>query len=150
MVTAAHRLQDLDMDQRPLWASPVPAGVALLMATGAVLIGVSAWIHLHLWHLGYRSVHVIGPLFLAQAIAGFCIGALIIALRRWPMAAIGALYLAGTMGGLLVSDWFGLFGFHDHLDAPYAGMSLAIEGTGLVVLLAATAASLLPGLRRRR
>jgi hypothetical protein len=120
------------------------------MAVGAGLVGASAWIHLHLWQLGYRSVHIVGPMFLAQSIVGFALGALMLAIRRWPLAVVGALYMAATIGGLLTSDWFGLFGFHDHLDAPYAGMSLTIEGVGLVVLLVSASASLVHAVRRQR
>ena len=112
-------------------------------------MSVSAWTHLHLWQLGYSHVHVIGPLFLAQAVAGFVLAALIVATRRWPLAGLGALYMVGTAGGLLTSNWFGLFGFHDHLDAPYAGMSLAVEGAGFVLLGASVAASVRPRAHRR-
>lgn len=149
MVTAAPRAQDAPRLRSSLWAAPASPWITLLMATGAVLVGCSAWIHLHLWQLGYRSVHIVGPMFLAQSIAGFALGALILATRRWPIAAVGALYLAGTMGGLLISNWFGLFGFHDHLDAPYAGLSLTIEGVGFGVLLASATASLAHTARRR-
>jgi hypothetical protein len=133
---------------RLLWAAPPYRWVAVLMAAGAVLVGWSAWIHLHLWQLGYRNVHVIGPLFLSQAFAGFVLAAAVLATRRWPLAAAGALYMVGTAGGLLTSDWFGLFGFHDHLDAPYAGMSLAVEGTGFTVLVVSVVAAARAGARR--
>ena len=44
--------------------------VDVLALAGAVLIVVSAVIHLHLWATGYSSISVIGPLFLAQGVAG--------------------------------------------------------------------------------
>jgi len=37
---------------------------------GAATVAVSAIIHLHLWLQGYKHIHTIGPLFLAQAVGG--------------------------------------------------------------------------------
>ncbi|MGH9029358.1 MAG: hypothetical protein ACRDV4_07060 [Acidimicrobiales bacterium] len=127
--------------------------VNVAMVLGAVLVAASAEVHLHLWMFGYRAFHIIGPLFLAQAISGFALALVIATTRRVLPAIVGALFLASTIGGLLISDWFGLFGFHDTFAAPYAGMSLFLEGAGIVVLLGAAAYRFglhNSGLRRRR
>ena len=116
------------------------------MVGGALLVLASAWVHLHLWTDGYRDIPTVGPMFLGQAVAGFVLGPLVVAVRRWPIGALGALFLAATAGGLVVSATVGLFGFRDHFGAPYAGLSLLVEGCGAAVLAVAT----LTTLRRRR
>ena len=108
--------------------------------SGAVAVAVSAIIHLHLWMQGYKHIHLIGPLFLAQAIAGIGLAVVMVAYPRFVSAVAGALYMASTIGGLLMSATVGIFGFHDGLSVPWATSSLVIEAAGLVVLLAAGAA----------
>jgi hypothetical protein len=147
--TATAATSDSGGLRRPSLWGPRPALlVQLPMVGGAALVVASGWVHLHLWMVGYRDVPTIGPLFLGQAVAGFVLGAALLVLRRWLPAALGALYLLASAGGLLVSDNVGLFGFHDHLDAPYAGLSLVLEGCGAALLAVATAA-VLAGRRSR-
>jgi hypothetical protein len=112
------------------------AGVALCAAA----VAASAIIHLHLWLQGYKHIHLIGPLFLVQAVAGIALALVMLAYPRFVSAVAGALYLASTIGGLLVSATVGFFGFHDGLSVPWATSSLVIEAAGLVVLVAAGAA----------
>jgi hypothetical protein len=107
------------------------------MWLGASSVAASAGIHLHLWLAGYRSIATIGPLFIGQAVLGFVVTILLAWTRRALVAVLAGLFLLATIGGLLTSAWFGLFGFHDGFDAPYAALSLLIEGTGAVVLFAA-------------
>lgn len=106
------------------------------MFAGAALVAWSAVIHLHLWTIGYRHIPSIGPLFLFQSIAGFVIASAIAGTRRAIPALVGAALLASSVGGLLLSAWVGLFGFHDGLDAPFAKLSLVVEGAGIAVLIA--------------
>jgi len=61
-----------------------------------------------------------------------------------------AAFLFATMAGFAMSNWWGLFGLHDHLDAAYAGLSLVVEGAGMAVFLAAVADSGIAGQLRRR
>ena len=80
------------------------AGAGLLVATGAT--------HLDLYlNGGYKNIPTIGPLFLFQVIAAFVLAVAVL----WPggrlMAASGALFSVATLGGYLLSIWFGLFGF---------------------------------------
>jgi hypothetical protein len=110
------------------------------VALGAAAVATSAVIHLHLWMQGYKHIHWIGPLFLAQAVAGIGLALVMVAYPRFISALAGALYLASTIGGLLMSATVGIFGFHDGLRVPWAMSSLVIEGAGLVVLVAAGAA----------
>ena len=46
-----------------------------LRALGAALLAAMAWIHLHLWLDGYRTIDVIGPAFLLNTLAGAVTGA---------------------------------------------------------------------------
>ena len=117
------------------------------MWLGAGLVAASAGLHLHLWLLGYRSIPTIGPLFISQAVAGLVLAVLLAWTRRPTLAILSVLFLLGTIGGLLTSMWFGLFGFQDDLSAPYAGLSVFVEGAGAVVLCAA---ALLGVIGRRR
>ena len=112
--------------------------VSGLALAGAALMVWSSVIHLQLWSDGYRSISVIGPLFLIQGIAGIALALAMVVLRRAGLLAAGAALLAGTAAGLLVSSAFGLFGFQDSLAVPYAMTSLTVEFTGAAVLAAAT------------
>jgi hypothetical protein len=125
---------------RPLEAPPRYRRYAVnaVMVLGAALVAGSGAIHLHLWLTGYRYIHIIGPLFLAQAISAFAIALAVVMSRRTTSALAGIALLAGTTGGLLLSSWHGVFGFHESLSAPFVGLSLFVEGTGVAVLGAAS------------
>jgi hypothetical protein len=107
------------------------AGVALLAAMG--------WIHLDLWGDGYRTIDVIGPAFLVNAVAGFGLAALLLVTPRpvlgW-VAAAGALTAAGTLAALLLSTTVGLFGFTESTAAALWWESLWVESAAVVVLVA--------------
>jgi hypothetical protein len=121
--------------------------VALLALAGGALMVWSSTIHLQLWSDGYRSISVIGPLFLLQGIGGLVLALAVVVFRRAVVLAAGALLLAGTAAGLLFSSAFGLFGYQESLAVPYATSSLVIEFTGAAVLAVATVIALLA--RRR-
>ena len=118
--------------------SPRVRRVAIaLTAGGAGLALWSAGIHLDLWHLGYRNIRDIGPLFFVQGLAGFVVAAAVIIWRRPLTAMAGAAYLAATAGGLILSATVGVFNFHDGFDAPFARLSLVVQAAGTVVFLLA-------------
>lgn len=112
------------------------------MIAGAAALAWSAEIHFRLWADGYRHIPTIGPLFLMQGVVAALLALVLLGTRTVVAAAAGVLFLLSTIGGLMLSDWVGLFGFHDHLDAPFAGMSLAVEGAGAAVLVVAVALQL--------
>ena len=101
---------------------------------GAVLVAFTTAIHLHLWADGYRTIPVIGPLFLVQGIAGILLALALIGWRRMVTVVVGIGFMLTTVGGLLISVYFGLFGFMDSLSAPFAGMSLIVEISGALEL----------------
>jgi len=84
-----------------------------LRVAGAVLLAVSAGIHLDLYLTGYRSIPTIGWLFLLQVIAGFVLAAAVLVTRSPLVAAAGAGFALATLGGYLLSVWIGLFGFRE-------------------------------------
>jgi len=87
------------------------AGAGLLIAAGAI--------HLDLYLTGYRTIPVIGWLFLLQVIAAFGLGLAVLAIGGRSgiagrlAAAAGAGFPLATLGGYLLSVWTGLFGFRE-------------------------------------
>lgn len=119
-------------------AHPVATGALALRLGGAALLVATAGIHLYLWQDGYRSIHVIGPLFLLNAVGGAAaaLGLLLAPARLLPMAAaLGGLLELGTLGGLLVSTTVGLFGFTESWQAELVPQSVVVETTGALLLL---------------
>jgi hypothetical protein len=123
---------------RPVPQSAAPAMQAAVVAgivLGATMIAASAVIHLHLWMIGYKHIHLIGPAFLFQAVSGLTLAVIMLAYRRLITVAAGAAFCAGSVVALLLSATVGFLGLHDGLDVPWAGWSLATEITGFLVLL---------------
>jgi hypothetical protein len=113
--------------------------VTVLTVAGAALMVWSGVIHLQLWSDGYRSISVIGPLFLIQGIVGIALAVVTAVFRRVVLMAAGAVMMAATAAGLLLSAGIGLFGFQESLAVPYAMSSLVVEFAGAAVLAAAAA-----------
>jgi predicted lipoprotein with Yx(FWY)xxD motif len=84
-----------------------------LRVAGALLLVVSACIHLVLYLTGYRSIPTIGWLFLVQFMVAFvlAIGALVTHSRL--VAIAGAGLALSTLGAYLLAVWIGLFGFKE-------------------------------------
>ena len=85
---------------------------ALRVTGGGLLIAVGA-IHLDLYVTGYRTIPVIGGLFLLQVIVAFAVGVVVLATGSRLAAAAGAVFALATLGGYLLSVWVGLFGFKE-------------------------------------
>jgi hypothetical protein len=49
------------------------------------------------------------------------------------VAALGV--MVGTVGGFILADTVGLFGFYDGFAAPHASVSFAVEVSAIVLLL---------------
>jgi hypothetical protein len=115
------------------------AAVWALRITGAALLAAMGAIHLDLWGDGYRTLDLIGPAFLLNAIAGFGLAALLLVTPRpvvhW-VAALGALTAAGTLTGLLLASTVGLFGFVESTAARLWWESFWVEVAAVVVLTA--------------
>jgi hypothetical protein len=116
-------------------------GTALRWAVrilGAALLLGNAWIHEHLYNLGYSTVPVIGPLFRINSVLATVVAvAVLLAPGVWfaLACAAGALLQLGTLAGLAASLTVGVFGFTETLDAPLLLQSVAVELIGAAVLL---------------
>ncbi len=113
------------------------AGLWVLRLLGAALLLAIAGIHLYLWQQGYRTIEVIGPAFLLQAVIGLGGAALVlVAPRRFlPVAAaLGALFALGSLGALLMSTFVGLFGFQESTAADLWWETFWVELAAIVVL----------------
>ena len=86
--------------------------LALRLTGGGLLIATAA-IHLDLYLTGFRNIPTIGWLFLLQVIAGFALGIAVLVSGSRLAAAAGAGFALATLGGYLLSLWFGLFGFKE-------------------------------------
>lgn len=135
-IATAARLLLRPAPRTPWW---LHALVVTAIVAGAGLVATSAAVHWHLWLQGYRDIHVIGPLFLAQAVGGIVLAVVMIGTRRLVSVVAGAIYLASTAAGLLISTRIAIFGFNGSLDVPWATTSLYVEIIGAAVL-ACTAA----------
>jgi hypothetical protein len=105
---------------------------ARLIAAIAVL--VSAYVHLREWLDGMRDVHVIGPLFVVNIVAGVVIAVLLVTWKHWfaPFLAFG--FGASTLGGFAIATTSaGLFGDHERWQGNYIWIAAASE---LVAILA--------------
>ena len=130
----------------PTYAMAGPSGPAalrvvttLMLLAGAALAAASGAIHLHVWATGYRDISTIGPLFLFQGVAGVVLAVALAVSRRLIAALLTAGFMLATIGGFVLSVNVGLFGFSDTLAAPWAGVSLAVEIAGAVVLAGGSA-----------
>ena len=84
-----------------------------LRISGALLLAVSAGIHLDLYLTGYRNIPTIGWLFLLQVIAGFVLTIAALVTRSRLAAAASAALALSTLGAYLLAVWIGLFGFKE-------------------------------------
>jgi hypothetical protein len=84
-----------------------------LRVAGGGLLAVTGAIRLDLYLTGYRSIPVIGWLFLLQVIAAFGLAAAVLVSGSRLAAAAGAGFALSTLGGYLLSVWIGLFGFKE-------------------------------------
>jgi predicted lipoprotein with Yx(FWY)xxD motif len=116
-----------------------------LRLAGAGLLTASAAVHLDLYLTGYRTIPVIGPLFLLQVLAALALSLAILALPLTSMAradepllaATAAGFAIATLGGYLLSLWVGLFGFREVRTT--AGITAGILEIAAFAALAALA-----------
>ena len=84
-----------------------------LRISGAVLLAVSAGIHLDLYLTGYRKIPTIGWLFLLQVIVGFMLTIAALVTRSRLAAAASAALALSTLAAYLLAVWIGLFGYKE-------------------------------------
>ena len=111
-----------------------------LQGAGALLLAVSACIHLDLYLTGYRSIPTIGWLFLVQVIVGFVLTAAVLVTRSSLAAAASAGFALSTLGAYLIAVWNGLFGFKEiRTRAGIAAGLIEVAAFGVLALAAIVA-----------
>ena len=111
-----------------------------LRVAGAVLLAVSAGIHLDLYLTGYRSIPTIGWLFLLQVIVGSALTVAALVTRTWLAAAASAVFALSTLSAYLLAVWIGLFGFKEVRTRAGIAAGLIEVAAFAVLALAAIAA----------
>jgi predicted lipoprotein with Yx(FWY)xxD motif len=115
----------------------------ILRVAGSGLLIATAAIHLDLYLTGYRTIPVIGWLFLLQVIAAFGLGLAVLVIPSRLVtssrlaAAAGAGFALATLGGYLMSVWIGLFGFTEVRTG--VGIAAGLVEVAAFVVLAALA-----------
>jgi len=113
-----------------------------LRISGAVLLAVSAGIHLDLYLTGYRKIPTIGWLFLLQVIVGFVLTIAALVTRSRLAAAASAALALSTLGAYLLAVWIGLFGFKEiRTRAGLAAGLIEVAAFATLALAAVTANS---------
>jgi len=111
-----------------------------LQGAGALLLAVSACIHLDLYVTGYRSIPIIGRLFLLQVVVAFVLTAAVLVTRNWLVAAASAAFALSTLGAYLLAVWIGLFGFKEiRTRAGIAAGLIEVAAFGVLALAAIAA-----------
>jgi predicted lipoprotein with Yx(FWY)xxD motif len=110
--------------------------------SGALLLAVSAAIHLDLYLTGYRKIPTIGWLFLLQVIVGFVLTIAALVTRSRLAAAASAALALSTLGAYLLAVWIGLFGFKEiRTRAGLAAGLIEVAAFATLALAAVTANS---------
>lgn len=105
-----------------------------LLTAAAVL--VSAYVHLRLWTEGYKDIHMVGPAFMVNAVAGVIIAVLLVVWRSWEPPLLAAGFGAATLVAFLISTTsHGLYGVHEHWFAAYSGSIWAAFLSEIVALV---------------
>ena len=111
-----------------------------LRVSGALLLAVSAGIHLDLYLTGYRKIPTIGWLFLLQVIVGFVLTLAALVTRSRLAAAASAALALSTLGAYLLAVWIGLFGFKEiRTRAGIAAGLIEVAAFATLALAAVTA-----------
>ncbi len=87
------------------------------VAATAVLASMA--IHLILWIQVVRGMHIIGPLFLLNVVAGVVIAVLLVRWRHWLPGMFAACFGMATLGAFTISATVGLYGTHEHWSGFY-------------------------------
>jgi predicted lipoprotein with Yx(FWY)xxD motif len=116
-----------------------------LQVAGALLLALSAAIHLDLYVTGYRSIPTIGWLFLLQVIVAFVLTAAVLVTHSWLAAAASAGFALSTLGAYLLAVWSGLFGFRE--IRTRAGISAGLIEVAAFGVLALAAIAIGPAVQ---
>lgn len=124
--------------------------VAAFAAAGAL---VSGGVHLYLLGQGFGTIHVIGPLFWLNVIAGGLAGLLLVRWDHWLPQAFALGFGALSLAALYVSATRGLYGVHENLGGESEIVAQVSEFAvllGSAALLARTVPAALERAKRGR
>jgi predicted lipoprotein with Yx(FWY)xxD motif len=110
-----------------------------LRIAGAMLLCVSAGIHLDLYLTGYRTIPTIGWLFLLQFIGGFMLAAAVLVTHSRLAVSASAAFALSTLSAYLLAVWVGLFGFKE--VRTRAGLAAGLIEVAAFATLALAAAA---------
>jgi hypothetical protein len=109
-----------------------------LVAAAAVL--VSAYVHLKLWLDGFRHLHVVGPAFMVNAVAGLVIAGLLVGWKHWLAPLLAAGFGVATLGAFTIATTSaGLFGTHEKWQGSYQLTAAIVEAIAILAGLYAVA-----------
>jgi predicted lipoprotein with Yx(FWY)xxD motif len=110
-----------------------------LRVAGALLLAVSACIHLYLYVTGYRTIPTIGWLFLLQVIVASVLTVAALVTHSRLAAAASAGFALSTLSAYLLAVWIGLFGFKEvRTRAGIAAGLIEVAAFALLALAAIT------------
>jgi hypothetical protein len=108
----------------------------VLRGLGAVLLAIQALVHLRLWSQGFSGIPVIGPLFLAGAVAALVLAVAVLISDDLRVLAAGVLLSFGQIVGFVLASTTGLFGFATQFTLVGAeGAALWSELLAIIVLV---------------
>ncbi len=106
----------------------------------ALLVAAAGAIHLYLYFDYFHVVHVVGGLFLVNAVAGLTIGAALLVRRDGLVLLAAGGYAVGTLAAFAVSTRWSLFGYHETFWGSWqeaaGGIELAAASLAAALLLA--------------
>jgi hypothetical protein len=117
-------------------------GLVAAQGAAALLVAAAGAIHLYLWFDYFHRVHVVGALFLLNAVAGLAIGAALFASRSVVVLLLAGAYSVGTLVSFVISTRWGLFGYRETFWGSWQEAAGGIELTAALL-----AARLLAGPR---
>ncbi len=123
------------MSDRSTSPSNSSALIARVVTSLAVLVSALAhgWLY---FYDGWRDVHIIGPLFMVNAISGVIIAVLVLVWRHWFSLFLAFGFSGVTFAALLISRWWGLFGVQDTVLGASQITCLVAEFVGMVASVA--------------
>jgi hypothetical protein len=117
--------------------------------SGALLVLTAGALHLWLYFDYFHRVHVIGILFVLNAVAGTVIGVTLLFSGQPLAVAAGIAYSAATLVAFFLSVYAGLFGYVERLTGAWQEAAGADELAAIAVLLPLLVATMRRRTKRR-
>lgn len=111
----------------------------LIRILTAVVVFVSALIHLEQWWVVFRDNAFMAPAMLLNFGGGVVITLLLLFWRHWIPLALAVLFGASTLGAFIISATVGLFGVHEHWTGWIIFTAAGVEIAAIILGLAGLA-----------